>query len=144
MLESSWNTEKHSKVDFHIKQRLIYAATTLLTMLLGLGSRAFADELPAFVAKHAGDALWAAMIYFAFRAVLIRQRLFTTLLLSLLFCYFIEFSQLIQTDWLNGLRSTVLGSLVLGRGFLAIDLLRYTAGIFVAGAADLLIARRKW
>ncbi|MFB5673776.1 DUF2809 domain-containing protein [Paenibacillus terreus] len=139
MLDSGQNTGRYSSNSFQLKQRLIYAAAALLTMLLGLASRVFAEELPAFIARHAGDALWAAMIYFCFRALFVRQRLFTTTLLSLLFCFAIEFSQLIQTDWLNGLRSTVLGALVLGRGFLVIDLLRYTVGMGLAAALDLAV-----
>ncbi|MFB5762129.1 ribosomal maturation YjgA family protein [Paenibacillus medicaginis] len=143
MLEKDRNTSgDYGNTDFQLKQRLIYAATVLLTMLLGLTSRAYAEVLPDFVAKHAGDALWAAMIYFGFRVLFVRYKLFSTMLLSLLFCYGIEFSQLIQTDWLNGLRSTTLGALVLGRGFLAMDLLRYTAGIILAVSLEL-IAQKK-
>ncbi|MFM9277141.1 ribosomal maturation YjgA family protein [Paenibacillus jiagnxiensis] len=136
------NTGEDSKDDFQLKQRLIYATATLLTMLLGLASRAFAEELPDFIARHAGDALWSAMIYFGFRVLFVQQRLVFTMLLSLMFCYAIEFSQLVQTDWLNRLRSTVLGALVLGHGFLVIDLLRYTIGIGMAAALDLTV--RGW
>jgi hypothetical protein len=142
MFESGHNTGRYRSNSFQLKQRLEYTAATLLMMLLGLASRIFVEELPAFIARHAGDALWAAMIYYGFRLLFVRQRLFATTLLSLLFCFAIEFSQLIQTDWLNGLRNTVLGALVLGRGFLVIDLLRYTIGIGLAAALDVIV--RGW
>lgn len=56
------------------------------------------------------------------------------MIVSLIFSWAIECSQIIQTPWLNEVRSTVLGALILGHGFLAMDLLRYAVGIlFVYG-----------
>ena len=48
---------------------------------------------------------------------------------SLLFCYAIEFGQLYQTPWINNLRHTLFGRLVLGEGFLWSDLFCYTIGV---------------
>ena len=108
----------------------------VITILLGLGSRRFSSLLPLFAAENAGDVLWAMMVYFGFRFIFVRKSLFTALFLSLLFSYGIEFSQLYQTDWLNQIRSTMLGALILGKGFLTVDLIRYAAGNLIAAVLD--------
>lgn len=116
--------------------RIGYLIAVVLTILFGLASRKFSQLLPVFVAENAGDALWAMMVYFGFRFLLVRKSLPTAITLSLLFSYSIEFSQLYQAGWINHLRSTLLGSLILGKGFLAVDLLRYAAGIIFATILD--------
>jgi hypothetical protein len=107
--------------------------------LLGIGSRAYAFVLPHFVAKHFGDALWAAMIYFGLRALLVRMSVPQAFLISLGFCCAIECSQLYQAAWVISIRSTLLGGLILGRGFLYADLVRYSAGAVGAYLLDRLI-----
>jgi hypothetical protein len=52
-------------------------------------------------------------------------------LLSLLFCFMIEISQLYQAEWINDIRNTRLGGLILGQGFLWIDIVAYTAGVII-------------
>ncbi|WP_051108771.1 DUF2809 domain-containing protein [Paenibacillus daejeonensis] len=122
-----------------LKLRLMYLLFIVVVMLLGLGSRAYAAHLPSFIVSHFGDALWAAMIYYGFRFINPRGSLLTAMAWSLLFCFAIEFSQLYQADWIHAIRSTVLGGLVLGKGFLVVDLVRYTIGIAVAAVLDRLV-----
>ncbi|MET3938694.1 hypothetical protein ABIC22_001506 [Paenibacillus sp. PvP094] len=119
-----------------IRERRIYFIAVVITMAAGLASRRYGDMLPVFLHDHAGDALWAGMIYFGFRMVWIRRSKAWAFLLSFVFSWVIEFSQMIQMPWLNEVRSTMLGALILGHGFLAIDLIRYTAGILFAFVID--------
>jgi len=49
-------------------------------------------------------------------------------LISILFCFLIEFSQLYQAEWINAIRKTRLGGLTLGFGFLWSDLASYVVG----------------
>ncbi|WP_415841164.1 DUF2809 domain-containing protein [Paenibacillus typhae] len=98
--------------------------------------------MPEFAAVHLGDALWAAMVYFGFRLLLSRRSVAVALGLSMLFSFSIEFSQLYQAAWINEVRATLAGGLILGRGFLWIDLLRYTAGICGACILDRLCLNR--
>ncbi|MDR7236564.1 glycopeptide antibiotics resistance protein [Neobacillus drentensis] len=116
--------------------RIGYLIGIILTILFGLSSRKFSQLLPVFLAENAGDVLWAMMVYFGFRFLLVRKSFPTAITLSLLFSYGIEFSQLYQAIWINHLRSTLLGSLILGKGFLAVDLFRYAAGIIFATILD--------
>jgi hypothetical protein len=92
--------------------------------------------LPVFAAENAGDALWAAMVYFGFRGIFPGRAQFFAFVAALAFCFLIEFSQLYQAVWLNKIRHTGLGALILGQGFLTVDLVRYTAGIILTFCLD--------
>ncbi|NGZ75658.1 ribosomal maturation YjgA family protein [Saccharibacillus alkalitolerans] len=120
----------------HLRKRGIYLAAALAVMLSGLASRAYAASLPDFLAANAGDALWAAMVYLGVRLLLPERRRSLCALCALLLSFGIEFSQMYRAPWIDGLRHTVLGALILGRGFLTADLARYTVGIAAAFAAD--------
>ncbi|WP_187118935.1 DUF2809 domain-containing protein [Bacillus marasmi] len=124
-------------------QRGIYIVAVIITIALGLASRAFAERLPAFVAGHAGDALWAMMVYFGFRLLFVRRTLLFAMVLSVMFSFSIELSQLYQADWINAVRGTVLGALVLGKGFLVIDLVRYLLGIILAVVLDKIVIKKR-
>lgn len=116
--------------------RIAYVITIIITIFLGLASRKWSLFLPLFVAQNSGDVLWAIMVYFGFRFLLIRKSTFIAILLSFLFSFSIEFSQLYQEDWINQIRATTLGALILGKGFLTEDLIRYTTGIVIAAVLD--------
>ncbi len=124
---------------FHARKRALYLLAMLVVMLLGLSSRTYADSLPLFWAEHAGDALWAAMVYLLFRMLLPDYRTWTCALGALLFSFGIEFSQLYRAEWIDALRSTTGGALVLGRGFLTLDLIRYTVGIVGCWGMDIAV-----
>ena len=59
------------------------------------------------------------------------------MLAALAFSFAIEFSQLYQADWINALRRTTLGGLILGYGFLWSDLVCYTVGILIGAGIEL-------
>lgn len=118
------------------KTRTIYFIFVFFTIFLGLASRKYSSLLPSFVAENAGDVLWAMMVYFGFRFILLKNRQFSSIILSFLFSFSIEFSQLYQADWINHIRHTTLGALILGKGFLAVDLIRYVAGILIGAVFD--------
>lgn len=125
-----------------MRSRWMYVLAVMVAILLGIGSREYVSVLPHFVGEHLGDALWAAMIYFGVRALLVRMSISRAFLLSVGFCFAIEFSQLYQAAYINDIRSTVLGGLILGRGFLYVDLVRYSAGAVGAYVLDRFILRR--
>jgi hypothetical protein len=114
-----------------------------LVVVLGLASRRFREDLPPFVASYAGDALWAAMVFFLAAALWPRGSGRTLAAGALLFAFSIEFSQLYRAPWIDAIRGTTLGALVLGHGFLWSDLLCYTAGIGVAAGIDHRLRHRR-
>jgi hypothetical protein len=94
--------------------------------------------VPLFI----GDILWGLMVYFIIRCLFINRTIKWVSITSLLFCYAIEFSQLYQAPWINNVRHTVIGGLVLGEKFLWSDMLCYTIGIVIGILIEKLIA--KW
>ncbi|QFK71929.1 DUF2809 domain-containing protein [Pradoshia sp. D12] len=116
--------------------RFFYLTAIILCIILGLASRLYSSMLHPFLAQHAGDALWAMMVYFGFRFLFVQKKPFLAFGFSVLFSFGIEFSQLYQAAWINQIRNTTIGALILGKGFLWIDLLRYTLGIMMAVIID--------
>ena len=115
--------------------KLKYFLIFCCVLLLGLASRHYAAA-GTFVYDHLGDGLWAAMIYFGFRFLMTRASIKATAYGALSFCFLIELSQLYQAEWINAIRHTVLGGLVLGFGFLWSDMVSYTVGVFLAWQID--------
>ncbi|WP_411346219.1 DUF2809 domain-containing protein [Paenibacillus sp. WLX1005] len=122
---------------------MIYSITTLLTMLLGLASRRYDHILPTWLAEQIGDALWAGMIYWGLRVLTVPRSAIFSLLGALLLSYGIECSQLYQADWINDIRATTIGALVLGHGFLVADLFRYTVGVLCMYIMNVLIMKKQ-
>lgn len=117
-----------------------YALALVGILGAGLASRsALAVWLPPFVHAYAGDTLWAMAVFFGLAFGLPRTRGWHLALLGLAFSWSIEFLQLYQAPWLNDLRATRLGGLVLGFGFLWSDLICYTVGILLAAILDRLL-----
>lgn len=133
------STSKQKAQLHYRKRKIAYIFAILLTIGLGLASRKWSNILPLFLAENAGDVLWAMMVFFGFRFLLTQKSLSASLALSFLFCFLIECSQLYQANWINQLRTTTIGALILGKGFLPIDLLRYSVGILIAFIVDKII-----
>ncbi|MGL5750333.1 MAG: DUF2809 domain-containing protein [Paraclostridium sp.] len=126
-----------------MKKRVRYLIITLIVMIMGLLSRKFMFIFPKAIAPFIGDALWAMMVYFGFRFVFTGLKFKESFLLALVFSYAIEISQLYQADWINAIRNTTLGGLVLGHGFLWMDLISYAIGIIIGLQIDKLLNKYK-
>ncbi len=134
----------NSRESSFIRKRIIYFLLTLVVMCLGLASRRYIDYLPRFIANYAGDTLWATMVYLGIAFLFNKLSIRKVTIISLIFSYTIEISQLYQASWINEIRSTLLGSLILGHGFLFSDLICYTVGIFIGIVIDKLILKIKF
>lgn len=129
-----------------MRRRLAHAAAAIATIAVGLASRRVAPHLPPpvgpFVADVRGDALWAAMVLFGLSTLLPRLALRRRVALALAYCVATELSQLYHAPWIDDLRATRLGGLVLGFGFLWSDLVAYTIGVLGAALLARVAARR--
>ena len=117
-----------------MKPRFTYFILIILTIIFGLLSRHIAG-IPLLI----GDILWAMMVYWIMRFLFVTKSVKFSVIGSLLFSYAIEFSQLYQAPWINSIRHTVIGGLVLGETFSWGDMLSYTVGVAIGVAIDLLI-----
>ena len=109
--------------------RLLYATSALATIALGMAWRSHLLPLTPFLAKYGGDALWALMVFFIVRAVRPRSSLAWSAVVALGISFAVEFSQLYTAPWIEAVRRTRLGHLVLGSTFNPPDLLAYTVGV---------------
>ena len=110
-----------------LKTRLIYIGAIAVLIVIGLLSRKL-----SFVPQCFGDALWAVVMYCCWRIVLVKRPPYVAAAFALVTSFAVEFSQLIKWRWLVELRSTKIGHLLLGQGFLWSDLIAYTVGIAAA------------
>ena len=85
--------------------------------------------------------LWALMVFLIFGALLPRHSTMRLALYALLFSYTIEFSQLYHASWIDAIRQTRFGGLVLGFGFLWSDLVSYVMGISIGALGEFSIHR---
>ena len=124
-----------------LRRRIAYLVALIVVVALGLGSRRYGDSLPTFLAKYAGDTLWALMVFLGISMCAPMLSLWRRVGLALMGSYAVEFSQLYQAPWINGIRHTTLGGLVLGFGFLWSDLLCYTIGITLGAIVECMVDR---
>jgi len=122
--------------------RLLYLLSALAVLVLGLGSRRFGASLPSFVAAYAGDTLWALMVFLGLGCVAPQVPLARRACIALACAWAVEGSQLYHAPWIDGLRRTRLGGLVLGFGFLWSDLVCYSVGVGLGALGERAIRRR--
>lgn len=120
------------------RKRITYFILTGIIVVLGLLSRKF-----GFIPLWVGDVLWATMIYFILRFFLLNASIQKIALISIVISYAIEFSQLYKAEWIDSLRHTFLGRMILGETFFWGDLVSYTAGIMMGVFIDLAIKKFK-
>ncbi|MCR6637852.1 MAG: DUF2809 domain-containing protein [Sporocytophaga sp.] len=111
------------------RSRVLYFCIIIGLIGTGLAARKWKVFLPDLVNVYLGDAIWAAMIYFGIAFIFNRKSLALIAILSLVFCYCIEVSQFYHAPWIDAIRNTRIGALVLGFAFLWSDILAYTLGI---------------
>jgi hypothetical protein len=108
-----------------------------LVCLLGIGSRRYAHILPAFIAAYAGDTLWSSAAFLGMG--LLRPRASTRMIacLAMAFSVAVEISQLYHAPWIDSIRQTTVGGLILGFGFLWSDLACYAVGVGLGVVIDI-------
>jgi hypothetical protein len=119
------------------RRRWLYALAGSAVIALGLLSRSEFLSLPPFLAKYGADALWALLIFLGFGFLLPSQPTPWVAGLAILFCCGIECSQLYHAPWIDSLRRTRLGALILGDTFAWADITAYLVGTAVGMTAEL-------
>ncbi len=112
-----------------IRTRYVYILSATVVVTAGLASRTYRSQLPALLAEYAGDTLWALMLFLLVSTLLAGRPIKTRAAASLALALLVEVSQLYHAPWIDSIRQTILGGLVLGFGFLWTDLVCYTVGI---------------
>lgn len=124
------------------RNRWYLLSLAALVLSLGYLTRRHSFSLPHFIGSYAPDTLWALLVFIV--VLLLAPWLSTrcAFTIALLFSYSIECSQLYQAPWLNAIRDTTVGGLLLGHGFLWSDLICYTIGVTFGALIDSRFAPR--
>jgi len=126
-----------------IRSRPVYVFAPALVVGIGLLWRSGHLPLSPFISKYGGDALWALMVFFGFGFVFTRVSTLRLVLISICFAWAIEFSQLYHAHWIDSIRSTRLGHLILGSTFNSPDLLAYMIGVAFGAAGERLFRKSR-
>lgn len=118
------------------RNRIVYIILTIIVMMLGLLSRKV-QGLPQIISAYSGDILWALMLFLLIAVIFNKKSTMFIISLAIIFSYGVEISQLYHAPWIDSIRATTLGGLVLGFGFLWSDLVCYTLGIGVGAIIDI-------
>lgn len=118
------------------RKRVAIAAAIAAVIALGLASRRHPALFPAWLGKYPGDALWATMVFFCWAWVLPAASTLRLAALALGTAWLVEGLQLVHAPWLDAVRSTTPGHLVLGSTFNWLDLPAYAVGVALGVAAD--------
>jgi hypothetical protein len=125
---------------------LVWLVLIVGACAFGIGSRRFGDRFPGFVAAYAGDTLWAFTLFLFLGLIqptaTTRRIAAQALLVSLL----VEISQLYHAPWIDAVRQTTLGRLILGFGFLWSDLVCYASGVALGAGVEWVVnsIRSSW
>jgi hypothetical protein len=97
------------------------------------------NYLPVFVAEYAGDTLWALMVFLVISSIVPGARVSFRGGIALAFAFTVEVSQLCHAPWIEALRRTTLGGLVLGFGFVWTDFACYVTGVSIGAVVDCIV-----
>ncbi|WP_276576039.1 DUF2809 domain-containing protein [Oceanirhabdus seepicola] len=125
------------------RNRLVYVFFIIIVMGLGLASRKWGYMLPEVISKYSGDTLWAIMVFLIMGFIFKDKPIWMTAAFAIAFSGSIEISQLYHGEFIDSIRGTRLGGLVLGYGFLWSDIVCYIIGIMIGACFEYLIYKTK-
>ena len=108
----------------------------VVTIVLGIATRRYPAAFPELIAWYGGDTLWAAMVFWLTAVLRPAAATWRLAVAALGISFAVECSQLYHAPWLDAVRATPAGALLLGQGFLWSDLWCYAAGVALAAALD--------
>lgn len=114
-----------------VRNRKLYFISGIVVVIIGLASRKVSSHLPLLLSKYPGDALWALMVFIVVGFLFANITTKKAAIISLLFSFLIETSQLYHAPWIDTIRHTILGALILGSGFSWYDICCYVVGVLI-------------
>ncbi|MCD2345470.1 ribosomal maturation YjgA family protein [Clostridium guangxiense] len=123
------------------RNRSIYGLIIVVIIIFGIYSKRVNNFIPDSLNDYLGDSLWAVMIFFGFGFIFKDMDTKKIALSSILFCYIIELSQLYHANWIDDIRRTTLGGLILGYTFSWSDLIAYAVGIGTAVVLEMILKK---
>ena len=131
-----WITVREGVVDPVRRTRLIAAVAACVLVPAGLSTKAVPS---AWVRGYAGDILIALFLAFCVRGLAPRRSAGFVVCAVGIYSVLVEISQCYHAPWIDSLRRTFPGAIVLGTTFQWMDLACYGAGLAVYTVFD-----RRW
>jgi Protein of unknown function (DUF2809) len=122
-------------------RRATYALAAIGTVVLGLVWRSRILPLSPFIRKYGGDALWALLVYWLVCFCVPRMKIAASIGIAFGIAVAVEFSQLCHAPWIDSIRATRLGLLILGNTFNWPDIPAYAVGILIGATATKRLVR---
>lgn len=122
-------------------KKLIYLLLFVFCTWLALATRTHSQWFHSLIATYGGDIIWATMFLFFLRIFFGKVTHWKLAIINFLLGAADETLQLYQVPWIQAIRHTKIGGLLLGFGFLWSDILCYAIGTFIAFVAILLIEK---
>jgi len=123
------------------RNSLVQTLILLLVIVAGIASRKYPQIFPSFLGKYPGDALWALAAFVLWGLILPRTSSLKVALLAFLTAFIDELSQLYHAPWIDAIRSTSIGHVLLGFSFSWLDILAYAVGVVIGIILELIIYR---
>ncbi len=119
--------------------RTVFALAAVISA--GIFSRTAVGRLP-FADKAFGDVLWATAFYLGFILVIPRLPIAAAVGMTIVITFGIEFLKLCHAQWLESIRATGVGGVILGHAFFWHDFLSYILGTALGVFLDQWVLRK--
>ncbi len=116
--------------------RMIYAVAAFVVAASGLLWRSSALYLSPFLKKYGADSLWALLVFLLIRFLKPQMNLWISVWIAFTISVCVEVGQLYHAAWIDTIRATRLGSLILGSVFNWPDIPAYAIGIALGALLD--------
>lgn len=113
-------------------RKLFYLAVFIFCTWLAIATRTRRSWFHPLIAEYGGDVIWAGMFLFLLRVFFSRVKLWKLALVCYAMGLADELLQLYHAPWIESIRQTRIGGLVLGFGFLWSDVICYAVGTIIA------------
>ena len=122
--------------------RTCYGIVFIFLTWLALATRSHQQWFHPLIVTYGGDIIWAGMFLFFLRMIFLKTPLWKLALVNYALGVGDELTQLYRAPWANAVRSTTIGRLLFGVGFLWSDILCYAIGTLLAFALIWLVERK--
>ena len=119
------------------RARLAYACWMLTVICAGLLLRSGKLPLDSWCVKYGGDALWALVVFLGLGFAWPTGSPYRVAGVAVCLSWTVEFLQLYHAHWIDVIRGTTIGRLVLGHTFNPPDLAAYVVGVLLGLVAEL-------
>ena len=112
--------------------RVSYLLIFIFCTWLAITTRTHKEWFHPIIVQYGGDTIWAGMFLFLLRVFFIKTKLWKLALITFAAGVADETLQLYHAPWIESIRHTRIGGLMLGYGFLWSDIVCYAVGVIIA------------